>query len=141
MQGQDEYLHGDVTRWLIGAFYDVYNELGVGFLEEVYERAMELALSELGLEVRSQVAVPVWFRGHQIGDYIADLLVEGVVIVELKAARGIDPAHESQLLNYLRATAVEVGLLLNFGPKPEVRRRIFDNDRKRLRARPDPPPH
>jgi len=123
-------LHHELTEKIIGVFYAVYNELGHGFLESVYETAMVIALREKGLKVEQQVAVPVWFRGQAIGTFFADLVVEGVVIVELKAVRSIDPGHEAQLLHYLRATDVELGLLLNFGLRPEIKRKIYDNPRK-----------
>jgi len=112
--------HEEITRRIIKVFYDVYNELGRGFLESVYEQAMAIALREGGLAVTQQAPITVHFRGHLVGDFRADLLVEGAVIVELKAARAIDVAHQAQLMNYLRATEIEVGLLLNFGPKPRV---------------------
>lgn len=137
-EGRDEeFLHAMVTEKVIGVFYDVYNELGCGFLESVYHRSMLVALRQAGLEVDSRVPIPVFFRGEPVGDFEADLVVEGRVIVELKAARMLDPAHETQLLNYLRATPIEVGLLLNFGTKPQMRRLIFDNPRKQSRGRPD----
>ena len=104
--------HHELTEKIIGVFFDVYNELGHGFLESVYQEALAIALAEQGLSVEHQVATPVWFRGHLIGDFRADMLVNRLVILELKAARAIDLAHEKQLLNYLSAT--EVGLLLNF---------------------------
>ncbi len=91
---------------------------------------MEIALLQAGLSVERQVPLAVWFRGVKVGEYRADLLVERVVILELKAARALEPANDAQLLNELRATDIEVGLLLNFGPKPEIRRLAFDNDRK-----------
>jgi GxxExxY protein len=119
-----------LTGRIIGAFYEVYNELGQGFLASVYEKALAVALAMGGLRVGRQVPIPVWFRGHQVGDFRADLLVEDVVILELKADRVLEPVHEAQLLNYLRATAIEVGLLLNFGPQPQVKRLVFDNSRK-----------
>ena len=91
---------------------------------------MVIALRDKGLTVVQQVEIPVWFRGHKIGTFFADLLIEGVVIVELKAVRSIDPSHEAQLLHYLRATEIELGLLLNFGVRPEIKRKIYDNPRK-----------
>ncbi|MGB7200685.1 MAG: GxxExxY protein [Pyrinomonadaceae bacterium] len=124
-------LHHDLTEKIIGVFYDVYNELGHGFLESVYETAMMIALNDKGLRVEQQVEVPVWFRGRQIGTFYADLLGESVVIVELKAVRSIDPSHEAQLLHYLRATEIELGLLLNFGVRPEIKRKIYDSPRKK----------
>ena len=111
----------------------MYNELGHGFLESVYERAFEVALTSKGLDVCRQIQVPVWFRGHKVGDFVADILVNRLVLLELKAGRTIDSAHEAQLLNYLRATEIEVGLLFNFGIKPEFRRLAFDNSRKQVR--------
>ena len=128
--------HGELTEKIIGIFYDVYNELGYGFLESVYEKAMLKALRSSGLGIESQVSVPVWFRGEQVGDFYADLVVEGAVILELKAARRIERAHEAQLLNYLKATDIEVGLLLNFGEHPEFRRLLLDNERKKIRENP-----
>ena len=131
-QNRSEMLHHALTERIIGAFYDVYNELRHGFLESVYETAMVITLRDKGLEVAQQVEIPVWFRGQQIGVFFADLMVEGLVIVELKAVRSIDPSHEAQLLHYLRATEIELGLLLNFGVKPEIKRKIYDNPRKNI---------
>ncbi len=122
--------HRELTERIIGTFYDVYNELGHGFIESVYEKSLAIALRQQGLEVFQQVAIPVWFRGIQVGDFDADLMIERVVIAELKSARSIDPAHVAQLLNYLKATDIEVGLLLNFGPRPDFKRLLFDNPRK-----------
>lgn len=93
--------HRDLTQKILGVFYDVYNELGHGFLESVYNRAMALALAQCGLQTKSQVKLPVWFRGQLLGDFFADLVVEESVILELKAASGLDPAHEAQLLSPL----------------------------------------
>ncbi len=135
---EGQFRHGALTHEIIGVFYDVYNELGHGFLESVYENAMAIALRQGGLAVEQQVALPVWFRGQPVGDFRADLVVEGAVILELKAGKAIDPLHEAQLLNYLRATTLEVGLLLNFGPKPEVKRLLFDNARKSHRKENQP---
>jgi GxxExxY protein len=128
--------HRELTEKIIGVFYDVYNELGHGFLESVYERALALALAQAGMRVEQQVPVSVWFRGQQIGDFRADMLVDGKVLLELKAARTIDQAHEKQLLNYLRATDIEVGLLLNFGVTPQFRRLVYENERKKIRVDP-----
>ena len=125
------FKHGELTRRIIGVFYEVYNELGHGFLESVYEEAMLIALTENSLRTGQQVPTRVWFRGRKVGDFKADILVEGAVILELKVARALEPIHEAQLLNYLRATDIEVGLLLNFGVKPQFKRLAFDNDRKR----------
>ncbi len=124
--------HKELTETIIGVFYEVYNELGHGFLESVYERAFDLALTAKGLDVLRQIDVPVWFRGKKVGDFVADVLVNKCVLIELKAARTLDSAHEAQLLNYLRATEIEVGLLFNFGIKPEFRRLVFENSRKQV---------
>jgi GxxExxY protein len=128
--------HRELTEKIIGAFYEVYNELGHGFLESVYEHDLAIALVQAGMNVERQVAVSVWFRGQQIGDFRADMLVDGKVLLELKAARTIDQAHEKQLLNYLRDTNIEVGLLLNFGVKPQFRRLVYENERKKIRVDP-----
>ena len=128
--------HSEVTEKIIGVFYDVYNELGYGFLESTYAEAMLLALSQSGLAAVREVPVPVWFRGQKVGQYFADLLVDNKVLLELKSARNLESAHEAQLLHYLRATEIEVGLLLNFGPRPQFRRLLFDNARKRIRENP-----
>ena len=122
--------HKDLTDKIIGTFYEVYNELGFGFLESVYEEAMLMALQSKGLLVVQQVKIPVFFRGTNIGNFEADLVVENIVIVELKAVSNLIDAHIAQLMNYLRATDIEVGLVLNFGQRPEFKRRVFDNDRK-----------
>ena len=125
--------HGLITDQILKVFYEVYNELGHGFLESVYHRALVLALESVGLRICSRVDIPVWFRGTKIGHFEADVLVENCVLLELKAARTLDSAHRAQLLNYLRATEIEVGLLLNFGEKPEFKRVIFDNLNKKAR--------
>ena len=128
-----DFKYAVLTQKIIGVFFDVYNELGPGFLESVYQKSLALALESTDLTVRSRIDIPVWFRGHQVGDFEADLLVEKCVLLELKAARALDSSHQAQLLNYLRATEIEVGLLLNFGPKPEFKRLAFDNRKKRVR--------
>ena len=125
--------HGLITDQILKVFYEVYNELGYGFLESVYHRSLVFALRSTGLNVCSRVGIPVWFRGQQVGQFEADVLVENCVLLELKAARMLDSSHRAQLLNYLRATEIEVGLLLNFGEKPEFKRLIFDNLKKRTR--------
>jgi GxxExxY protein len=122
--------HADVTELIIKAFYTVYNTLGYGFLEKVYSNAMAIELRKLGLEVVQEARIAVYYERELVGEYSADLLVGGVVIVELKAAKRLLEEHEAQLLNYLKATPYEVGLVLNFGPKPEFKRKAFDNDRK-----------
>lgn len=122
--------HSDLTSMIINAFYQVYNGLGHGFLEKVYENALVYKLSMSGLHVRQQAPLQVYFEGVVVGDYFADLIVENRVVVELKAMDRLSEAHEAQLLNYLRATECEVGLLLNFGVKAEIKRKIMDNERK-----------
>jgi GxxExxY protein len=124
------YKHGELTEQIIGAFYDVYNSLGYGFLEKVYENALAIELGGRGLVVAQQAPIVVRYRGKVIGEHFADLIVQDIVIVELKAARALTPEHEAQLLNYLKATEYEVGLLLNFGPKATFKRKAFDNERK-----------
>ena len=130
------FKHSEITDKIIKVFFEVYNELGHGFLESVYERSLEIAINSLGLRVFRQIEIPVWFRGKPVGDFTADMLVEDRVLLELKAARALDSSHQAQLLNYLRATEIEVGLLLNFGLKPEFKRLIFDNPRKTFRGNP-----
>lgn len=125
-----DFKHTDITELIIKAFYKVYNTLGYGFLEKVYSLTMAIELRKLGLEVVSEARIVVYYDDKVVGEYFADLLVAGVVIVELKAVRKLLEAHEAQLLNYLKATPYEVGLLLNFGPKPEIKRKAFDNSRK-----------
>jgi GxxExxY protein len=129
-------MHSDLTEKIIGVFYDVDNELGHGFLESTYAEALTVALEEIGLGAAREVPVPVWFRGRKVGQYYADLIVDGVVLLELKAARTLESAHEAQLLHYLRATDIEVGLLLNFGLRPQFRRLLFDNARKKIHENP-----
>ena len=123
-------LHADLTERILKAFYHVYNTLGYGFLERVNENALIISLRKLGLKAEPQVPVKVYFEGGLVGEYFADVVVADRIILELKAAEEISEAHESQLLNYLKATEIEVGLVLNFGPKPEFRRKVFTNDRK-----------
>jgi len=122
--------HADVTEQIIKAFYTVYNTLGYGFLEKVYENALAIELRRMGLTVVQQASIQVYYADQVVGEYFADLLVEDKVIVEIKAIRILVEENEAQLLNYLKATPYEVGLLLNFGPKPEVKRKIYDNERK-----------
>ncbi|RMG34557.1 MAG: GxxExxY protein [Methanobacteriota archaeon] len=122
--------HHQLTELILKGFYEVYNELGRGFLESVYENALALVLKGYGLKVECQKPITVYFRGQIVGDFRADIVVNDSVIVELKAVKAIDPAHVSQLLNYLKATDIEVGLLLNFGDKPEFKRLVYQNTRK-----------
>ena len=125
------YKHQPITGSIIKAFYMVYNTLGHGFLERVYQASLAIEIRELGLTVAAEAPIQVHYRGRLVGDYYADLLVADKIIVELKAAQTLTDAHEAQLLNYLKATPYEVGLLLNFGPKPQVKRKIYDNRYKK----------
>ncbi len=125
-----EYKHVEITNQIIKAFYTVYNNLGYGFLEKVYRNSMTIELRKVGLEVIPEARIAVCYEGEVVGEYFADLLVAGAVLVELKAVQQLAKEHEAQLLNYLKATTCEVGLLLNFGPRAEVRRKAFDNARK-----------
>lgn len=129
--GNPVFAHTAITETIIGQFYRVYNELGYGFLEKVYENALALALKKAGLSIKQQAPIDVYFDCEVVGKYEADLVINDLVILELKAARTFSPEHEAQLLNYLKATRYEVGLLLNFGAtKAEVKRKAFSNARK-----------
>jgi GxxExxY protein len=128
----ENLLHSNVTGDILKAFYKVYNALGYGFLEKVYENALSLELREMNYKVIQQKPINVYYRGALVGEYFADLIVADCVIVELKAKESINDAHISQLINYLKATEIEVGLLLNFGRKPEYKRKVFSNDGKRI---------
>jgi GxxExxY protein len=118
--------HNEITEKILKGFYEVYNELGRGFLESVYENALTLLLKEYGLSVKTQEELNVRFHGQLVGVFRADMIVEGKVLLELKAVRSLDAVHEAQLLNYLKATGIEIGLLLNFGNTPEFKRRVFN---------------
>jgi GxxExxY protein len=130
-QKQTRGKHDDLTERIIGVFYEVYNELGYGFLESVYREAMRLALMQAGLKVDAEVSVPVSFRGTVVGIFRADMIVNEVVLVELKACDQLMGQHESQTMHYLRATSIEVGLLMNFGPVPRFKRFVMDNELKK----------
>jgi GxxExxY protein len=120
-----------LTEKIIRVFYEVYNELGFGFLESVYREGMRIALGEAGFRVEAEVPVPVSFRGKLVGVFRADIVVGGRIIVELKTAELISKAHEAQVLHYLRASEMEVGLVMNFGPVAKFRRIEMRNDRKK----------
>ena len=124
-------MHKDITDRIIKAFYNVYNSLGFGFLEKVYENAMMIELKSIGLQCEKQTPINVYYKEMRIGEYFADIVVENKVIVELKAAESLCEEHEAQLLNYLKATEIEVGLLLNFGKIPQIKRKIFENTFKK----------
>ena len=137
MDKNSKLKHGEITNVILRVFFKhVYAQLGYGFLEKVYENAMAYELREQGLSVVQQQKIDVYYQGLVMGEYYADLVVEDKVLVELKAASKIIAQHEAQLLNYLRATHYEVGLLLNFGPKPDHRRKAFDNSRKTITWKP-----
>jgi len=125
-----DYKYKELTERVLKIFYRVYNKLGYGFLERVYESAMMIELKKEGIPAISQSAIKVFYDGEVVGEYYADILVANKVIVEIKAAKALAEEHEAQLLNYLKATDIEIGLLLNFGTKPEVRRKAFNNSRK-----------
>jgi hypothetical protein len=125
-----ELLHGEITRGIIKSFYDVYNELGYGFLEKVYQNALYFELKERGFDCKCQEKINVYYFDKKVGEYYADILVNDKVILELKAMESLHPNHEKQLINYLKATTFEVGLLLNFGIKPEHKRKVLQNVNK-----------
>ena len=121
--------HGALTGAILSCAFEVINELGAGFLESVYEKALVLALQQEGLSAARQYAITVMFRGQSVGDFLADILVEGKVIVEVKAVKALAPEHQAQVINYLNATGIEVGLLMNFGnAKLEYRRLTRSKD-------------
>lgn len=124
-------LHGDITALVIGGFYQVYNTLGYGFLESVYEKALKIELERQGVEIKRQWKLDVYYSNHLVGEFYADLVADRRVIIELKAAENLHPQHEAQLLNYLKASDIEVGLLLNFGRRPQFVRKLFTNDLKK----------
>ncbi len=123
--------HEELTEEIIGAFYDLYNDLGFGFQEKVYQNSMYFDLLDLGLKVDAQKPINVYRKGRRVGEYFADLIANELVIIELKAVEKLTEEHEAQLINYLKATDMEVGLLFNFGPKPEVKRKIWENHLKK----------
>ena len=125
-----EFLHKRLSDSILKAYYEVYNELGYGFLEKVYQNSMYIELKNKGYKVEAQSKIKVYYKETEVGEYYADLMVENLVILELKAVDYIVKDFENQILNYLRSTDCEVGLLLNFGKKPEFRRKIFENNRK-----------
>lgn len=125
-----EILHKELSESIIKVFYEVYNELGYGFLEKVYQNAMYFELKSQGFKVEAQKKIKVYYKEELVGDFLADLLINDTIILELKACEGLVKAHYTQTLNYLKATNVEIGLLLNFGERPEIKRLIFTNNRK-----------
>jgi len=124
-------LHKNITDQIIKAFYNVYNKLGYGFLERVYENAMLIELNKIGLTCEKQKAIAVYYNEEVVGNYFADIIVNNCVIVELKACDSIHEEHELQIINYLKATEMEVALLLNFGKTPQVKRKMYSNEFKK----------
>jgi len=124
----ENYKHSELTEKIIKAFYKVYNTLGYGFLEKVYENALFIELESIGFNIRKQEPIKVYYEGKEVGVYFADLIVNDAIIIELKATEYLIEENESQLINYLKATEMEVGLLLNFGKKPEVKRKVYTNN-------------
>ncbi len=123
----DNYKHSEMTEQVIKGFYKAYNELGFGFLEKVYENALCIELYNIGLDIEKQRPITAYFEGREVGKYFADVVVNDVLILELKAAKTLCKEHEYQLINYLKATEIEVGLLLNFGEDPQIKRKVFSN--------------
>ncbi len=124
------YKHSDLTGLIIKAYYTVYNKLGYGFLEKVYENAMLVELQKHSLDCKSQYQIQVYYDEVKVGFYIADIVVNDTVIIEIKAAESLCEEHEAQLTNYLRATQIEIGLLINFGKKADFKRKVFSNEYK-----------
>ncbi|HEV8131083.1 MAG TPA: GxxExxY protein [Acidobacteriota bacterium] len=124
------FKHGQITDLILKAFFQVYGKLGYGFSEKIYENSMAITSQNLGLTVIQQAPIAVYFDQSIVGHYAVDLLVNSLVIVEIKAHKSLTQEHEAQLLNYLKATPYEVGLLLNFGPRPQCKRRVYDNSLK-----------
>lgn len=126
----EDFKNMALTDAILCCFYHVYNTLGYGFLEKVYQRALLLELQNRGISAVAEAPISVLYRGQVVGEYFCDLRVENCVIVEIKATSRLVADHEAQLLNYLKATKMEVGLLLNFGPEPQVKRKAYSNSRK-----------
>ena len=120
-----KYLYSDITEKIIKCFYKVYDEFGSGFLESVYKKALLIELTEIGLKCESQKAIKVKYKGNVIGNFIADIIVEYKIIIEIKAIEKLIPKHEAQIINYLKATGIKLGLIVNFGSELEFKRRIF----------------
>ncbi len=124
----NNYKHTDLTEKIIGCAYKVYNELGAGFVEKIYENALMIELKNEALTAQQQYPVRVYYKGNLIGDHVADIIVEDKVIVELKAVSQLTKAHEVQLVNYLKATGIEVGLLINFGDQILIKRKVLSRE-------------
>ena len=126
------FLFGDLSQLIIGCFYRVYDRLGFGFLEVVYRNALAKEFKKAGIAFEREVSIDVWYDGDQIGHFRADFLIEGRIILEVKASQSLSDADRKQLLNYLRGSQVEVGMLLHFGPKPVHQRMVYSNSNKRV---------
>lgn len=126
----DNFLHSDITSRIIRAYYSVFNKMGYGFLEKVYENALLIELRKAGLACKAQVPIQVYYDQEEVGYYLADIVVNHKVIIEIKAAESLCEEHEVQLVNYLRATDIEVGILLNFGKQAEFKRKVFCQEYK-----------
>ncbi len=122
--------HSDLSDKIIKVFYEIHNELGYGFSERVYQKALGIALRQIGLKVEEQLPIKIYFRGQEIGEYFADMVVNDVILIELKAVGQIVEEHEAQLLNYLKSTKIEVGYVMNFGKSAVFKRKVLDNERK-----------
>lgn len=127
---EKSYKHAEISEQIIKAFYTVYNVLGHGFLEKIYVTALSIELKKIGLDIKNEHPLHVFYKEKAIGEFFADIIVQDCIIVEAKAVKKLAHEHEAQLLNYLKGTKIEVGLLLNFGPKPEIKRMAFTNARK-----------
>lgn len=128
-----KFLHKSLSDSILKIYYEVYNELGYGFLEKVYQNAMYFELKSQGFKVEAQKQIKVYYKSQIVGEYFADIIVEDSITLELKACECLMDEHQAQLLNYLRATKVEIGMLLNFGTEPEFKRLIYTNDRKKIK--------
>lgn len=126
----DELLYRELCQSVIGVFYQVFNELGSGFLEAAYRKAMHIALEQSAIACRREVPTSVIFRGHVVGDYRIDLVVNDLIVIECKAVEKIAPVHIAQLINYLRATNYQIGFVFNFGPTPTFKRVVLESRRR-----------
>lgn len=129
----DNFKHSGITGLILKAFFNVYNTIGYGFYEKVYENALTIELKKLKLKCENQKPITVYYEGEVVGSYFADIVVEDLIVIELKAVEDIIIEHEIQLVNYLRATEMEVGLLLNFGTEPQYKRKVLSNEFKKLK--------
>lgn len=135
MSKENIYLHSEITGEIIKAAYYVHNYLGFGYLESIYEKSMVIKLRKMGFKVESQVPIKVYFEGELVGDFRADLVINDTIIIELKAVGMLHSKHEVQLVNYLKATEIEVGLVMNFGEELKFKRKIFSNRIKKQQGR------